>query len=167
MKTDFECIYDWLAANYETFPQLEVIGTVLSDKRNILQPNAAANMYDVTVTPYVDGSRKYRFMPREPYYFDVDIICYRAVYEDDIDRNMRQISKVQSVCDWLIEQQNTQNLPKLEEHSCYMLECLTPMPFLRNMYQEDGDTSKVIVDYAVTVRFYIENPAKDITKVLR
>ena len=42
MRTDFECIYDWLAENVKVFPQLEVIGTQLRDKRLMLQPNGAA-----------------------------------------------------------------------------------------------------------------------------
>lgn len=167
MKTDFECIYDWLADNSEQFSQLNVISSTLKDKLDILIPNSAAHMYDVTTEPYVDGGRKYRFKPTEPYYFDVDIICYRAVHEDDADRNIRQLARVQSVCDWLIEQQNSGNAPEFEQHICYQIECLTAVPFIRNVYAADGDTSKIFVDYAVTVRFYVENPAKDITRVIQ
>lgn len=166
MRTDFECIYDWLSDNTENVPELEVISSVLKDKVNILQPNSSARMYDVKSEPYTDGGRKYIFSPVEPYYFDVDIICYRAVYEDDADRNIRQLSKVQSVCDWFIKQQNSGRVPELEEHICYQLECLTPVPFIRNIYESDGDTSKVIADYAVTVRFYITNPAVKVVRVV-
>lgn len=168
MKTDFECIYDWLAGNSKQFSQLDVISSVLKDKVDILQPNSTAQMYQVEVTPYKSSSGgRYVFTPTEPYYFDVDIICYRAVYEADVDRNLRQLARVQSVCDWLIEQQNAGSCPVFEQHECIQIECLTPVPFVRNVYESDSDSSKAIVDYAVTVRFYIVNPAEFIIKAVR
>lgn len=166
MRTDFECIYDWLAENVKVFPQLEAIGTQLRDKRLMLQPNGAAHMYEVSAAEYTDGMMKYHFKPAEPYYVDVDIICYRMVYEDDADRNLSQLAKVQAVCDWFLEQQNAANVPVLDKNECYMLECLTPEPFMRNYY-EDGDTSRTLVDYAVTVRFYLANPAAEIFRVIQ
>lgn len=164
MKSDFECIHDWLAENSDVVPELELISSTLEDKVNILQPNAASRMYNVKSEPYKDGKMKVTFSPAEPYYNDIDIICYRTVHEDDITRNMRQLTKMQKVCDWFIGQQNSNSVPQLEEHDCYKIECLTPTPFIRNMYEDEAN--RVIVDYAITVRFYIKNPAVQSMHVL-
>lgn len=166
MRSDFECIYSWISENSEQFPQLELISSTLKDKTNILQPNSTSRMYDVSAEEYQDGRIKTTFKPVNPYYIDIDIICYRAVYEDDESRNLKQLTKVQEVCDWFIEQQNNGICPALDRSNCYQIECLTPQPFIRNVYESDGDTSKTIVDYAVTVRFYIKNPAKAFCRII-
>jgi hypothetical protein len=164
LKSDFECIYDWLAGNSKHVPELELISATLRDKVNILQPNASSRMYDVKKEPYKDGRMKVMFVPSEPYYNDIDIICYRTVYEDDVTRNMRQLSKMQNVCDWFVSQQNMNNVPPLEANECYKIECLTPTPFIRNTYEDEEN--RIIVDYAITVRFYIKNPARQSIHVL-
>ena len=166
MKNDFECIYDWLQENSEKIPQLELISASMKDKVNILQPNSTSRYYDVSTEPYVDRRTKIMFKPTQPFYIDIDIICYRSVYEDDEHRNLVQLSKVQEVCDWFLEQQNLGETPNLDRNECYQIECLTPQPFIRNVYDADGDSSKIIVDYAITVRFYIKNPAKERVKII-
>lgn len=153
--SDFEKIYEWLKTCPELY-NLWVISSMLEDKREILQPNSSANMYKVNYEKYADGGKRYIFNPTEPYYFDVDIICYKAFYADESQYNLDTQDGVQAVCDWLIEQQNNGNTPFDE---CYQIECLTPRPFIRGVYEND-DTNAYLVDYAVTVRFYTINPAK-------
>lgn len=152
---DFEQIFEWLKECPELY-NLWVISSLLKDDKNILQPNSTSNMYNVNCEKYVDNRKKISFIPVEPYYFDIDIICYRSLYGDENQDNIEVQKKLQSVCDWLIEQQNTDNTPYEE---CYQVECLNPKPFIRGAYQ-DNDSNTVLVDYAVTVRFYTDNPAK-------
>jgi len=155
--SDFEVIFEWL----KTCPQLYdlwVVSSLLSDMRTVLQPNSAANMYSVDTAPYRDGGNRYIFHRTEPYYFDVDIIAYRAFYADQNAYNLDSLDGVQAVCNWLIEQQNNGNCPKLSPE-CYQIECLTPRAFIRGQYETDGDPNAFLVDYAVTVRFYTDNPA--------
>ena len=165
--SDFNVIYEWLKNGCEALYNLWVVSSILDDRCNTIQPNSAENMYEVTAERYTDRGMKYVFTPREPYYFDVDIICYRACYKDQNDYNMDTLEEVQSVCDWLIEQQNSGNVPKFETYPCYQIECLTPRPFIRNTYEWDASPGGIIVDYAVTVRFYTKNPAKQRAMVER
>lgn len=156
---DFDVIYDWLKNNCPALYDLWVVSSLLEDRKNIIQPKTSANMYDVLYESYRDGGERYIFNPKEPYYFDVDIICYRAFYADQNAYNLDTIENVQAVCDWLIEQQNSGNVPAFEKNPCYQMECLTTRPFIRDQYIRDDDPNSVLVDYAVTIRFYTENPA--------
>lgn len=161
---DFERIYDWLKTCPELY-DLWVVSSLLEDRRTVLVPNSAASMYNVDAEQYVDGRVRYDFIPAMPYYFDVDVICYRAFYADEAAYNMDKQEGVQAVCDWLIERQNAGDAPVFDTCACYQVECLTPRPFIRNEYQQDGNPNAFLVDYAVTVRFYTDNPAKRRTVV--
>ena len=157
---NFEQIYLWL----KTCPKLYdlwVMSSLLEDKKTVVQPKTSANMYAVDHEPYQGGGGRYFFNPTEPFYFDVDIICYRAFYVAENSYNLDAQNEVQEVCDWLIEQQNTGNVPALSaDYECYQIECLTPQPFIRSEYRSDADPNAYLVDHAVTVRFYTNNPAK-------
>ena len=158
--SDFNKIYDWLKENCEPISNLWAVSSLLEDGFNMIQPNSSQNMYDVDYESYADSQRRYIFKPREPYFFDVDIICYRAAYTGHNDENLETLNEIQSVCDWLINQQNIGGVPTLTSAECYQVECLTPKPFIRGVYDWNGSPGGFIVDYAVTVRFYTDNPAK-------
>ncbi len=153
---NFELIHKWLKQCPE-LNKLWVVSSLLEDKKNVLLPAKSENMYNVKFTKYADGGKKYVFEPREPYFFDVDIICYRENVASDNDYNFDTQSAMQSVCDWVINQQNTGAAPGGD---IYQIECLTPIPFIRNQYQSESDPNIILVDYAVTVRFYTPNPAE-------
>lgn len=162
---DFESIYEWLKA----CPKLERLWAVSSNLKgneNVLQPNSSANMYEVEATQYADGQTRYIFQKTKPYFFDIDIVCYRIFYADYNPENIATQADVQEVCDWIIKQQNENNYPILK-NGCFMVECLTPHPFMRGQYEQDGDTLATLVDYVVTVRFYTDNPATEKTVVRR
>ncbi len=156
--SDFEAIFEWLKGCPALY-ELWVVSSLLEDRRNIVQLKSSANMYDVDWQPYRYGGGRYIFNPVEPYFFDVDIICYRAVYSDQNTYNLDAQNEVQAVCDWLIECQNNGDAPQLET-PCYQIECLSAKPFIRDQYVYENDTNAILVDYAVTVRFYTDNPAK-------
>ena len=157
--SDFDVIYEWL----KTCPALYdlwVVSSLLEDRKNTILPKTSANAYAVDYKPCADGEKRYYFNPTEPYFFDVDIICYRAHYADETAYNLDTLDGVQAVCDWLIEQQNEGIAPTFEKYPCYQIECLTTKPFIQNQFIEDGNTNTILVDYAVTVRFYTVNPAE-------
>ena len=157
--SDFGNIYEWLIENCKPLHDLLAVSSLLDDGVSIIQPNSSQNMYNVSCEPYTDGGKKYTFIPCEPYYFDVDIICYRACYEEQNADNIDAFDSVQDVCDWVIEQQNNGIVPALST-GCYQIECLTPKPFIRGVYNWNGSPGGYLADYAVTVRFYTANPAK-------
>lgn len=158
--SDFNKIYDWLKNNCDSVRNLWAVSSLLEDGFNMIQPNSSQNMYDAEYQPYADNRKRYIFKPRQPYYFDVDIICYRAAYAEHSDENLDTLNDIQNVCDWLIKMQNDGITPVLESAPCYQIECLTPKPFIRGVYEWSGSPSGIIIDYAVTVRFYTDNPAK-------
>ena len=102
--SDFDIIYEWLKSNCPALYNLWAVSSISEDRKNIIQPKTSANMYNVIYEPYVDGQNRYYFNPTEPYFFDVDIICYRAHYSDETAYNLDTLDDVQAVCDWLIEQ---------------------------------------------------------------
>lgn len=156
---DFGAIYEWLKNNCPALYNLWVASSLLADKKNIIQPKTSANMYDVIYEQYSGGEKRYLFKPTEPYYFDVDIICYREFYADQNTDNLYTLEDMQAVCDWLIKQQNEGNVPEFKDYPCYQIECLSARPFIRNEFVRDDDPNTILVDYAVTVRFYTVNPA--------
>lgn len=158
--SDFDIIYEWLKSNCPALYNLWAVSSISEDRKNIIQPKTSANMYNVIYEQYVDGQKRYYFNPTEPYFFDVDIICYRAHYSDETAYNLDTLDDVQAVCDWLIEQQNEGSVPPFEKYPCYQIECLTAKPFMQNQFIEDGNSNTILVDYAVTVRFYTVNPAE-------
>lgn len=109
--SDFEAIFEWLKGCPALY-ELWVVSSLLEDRRNIVQLKSSANMYDVDWQPYRYGGGRYIFNPVEPYFFDVDIICYRAVYSDQNTYNLDAQNEVQAVCDWLIECQNNGDAPQ-------------------------------------------------------
>ena len=167
LKTNFECIYEYLASNAQNFPQLEVLSALLKDKKIYIEPDTSSNMYEAVPSEYQDGGYSMIFNPVKPYYFDIQIVFMLAVYEDNAERNLLQIRKIQNAIDWLIEQSQTDNLPEFERLNCYMFEVLTPNPSLRLTYEDDSDQSKAISEYGISVRFYVENPAKKVIKVVK
>lgn len=158
---DFDIIYEWLKTECPALYNLWAVSSLLGDKKNIIQPKTSANMYDVDYEKYSDGTKRYHFKPTEPYFFDVDIICYRAHYADETEYNLDTLNKVQAICDWFVAQQNEGNAPNLSANSCYQIECITAKPFIQNQFITDDDPNTILVDYAVTVRFYTINPAKE------
>lgn len=157
--SDFDIIFEWIKSNCPALYDLWAVSSLLEDRKNIIQPRTSANMYSISYDQFADGGKKVFFNPTEPYFFDVDIICYRAHYADQNAYNLDTLDGVQAVCDWLIEQQNSGHVPTFEKYPCYQIECLTTKPFIQNQFIEDGDANTILVDYAVTVRFYTENPA--------
>lgn len=156
----YDNIYYWLKNNCQPLQNLWVVSSLVGDQKNIIQPKTAANMYDVSYERYADGTRKYIFEPTEPYYFDVDIICYRAHYADEDTYNLDVLDDVQSVCDRLIELQNEGSVPHFDKDECLQIECLTPRPFIQNQFVSDNNPNTILVDYAVTIRFYTSNSAR-------
>ena len=149
-------IYSWLLT-CPHFNALQAISSKLEDAKEVVQSKSSENIYNVTSIQYEDGGYKHYFKPREPYFFDVDVICYRAVYADQSEYNMVSEGDVQKICDWLIKQQNEGGVPNLDPE-CYQIECLTPKPYIRGIYENKNDPGEVMVDYAVTIRFYTDNP---------
>ncbi len=156
-----EELYLWLKENAEAFGALKLMSASLRDGVNILSPAGGSGVYgEPDIKTYTDGKKLYTFLPKEPFYVDFDVICYRSVYEDNSSKNMRQLAQLEKIGAWFTAQQNSGNLPKIKDCEVYALECLTPFPFVRNEY-EDIHTHKIIIDYAVSIRLYCKNPAKE------
>lgn len=155
--TDFEIIYNWLKDNCKAFEDLQVISSRLEGGKSVIQLNSSENMYDVSSSDYTDGKTKYVFSPRKPYFFDVDVICFRDYYDGGNTINLDTNAKLQEICDWVIECQNKGITPPID--SCYQIECISSKPFIRGEYQDQSDFNRFLIDVAVTIRFYTDNPA--------
>ena len=154
LKTNFKAAYDWLLTGY---PKLQVISGKLKNEPFIIEPGDSLPQYNVVAAEYQDGGKRYVFNPTEPFYFQSNIILYRKVKEGENISNLSNYEEGENVIEWI---NSTDSLPDFERCTCYGVECLSAMPYLRNVYELEGNASRLIAEYEITVRFYITNSAK-------
>lgn len=152
-KTKFEAVYNWLAAG---FPELQVISGKLKDGAFIIEPGDSPPQYSVVSQEYKDGGRRYAFNPTDPFYFQANVILYRKVKDGEDIINLSNYEKGEEVIEWI---NSTESLPEFERCRCYGVCCLSAIPYLRSVYEAEGNASRLIAEYEITVRFYITNPA--------
>lgn len=154
-------LFDWLVQ----CPQLKeawFLKAEAKDYASVIVPAGTANpTVDIDVTDYVGGGFKIDFMPNNRYYEDYQINAYMETVSQDNGFNMTRLEDAQSICDWLIEQRNTGNLPDITGTDVYNLDVVTPNPFIRGIDQETG-----LIGYFITMRIYVRNPHKRIIKTV-
>ena len=88
-------------------------------------------------------------------YEDYHINCYRDVTPNNNDLNAMSLEDVQAVCDWIIEQDENENLPDISGKQVISIE---PFPF--NPQVRGIDPEKGTICYFITVRITYRNTAK-------
>lgn len=104
---------------------------------------------------YVDGSRELR------YTFTIIIyksVAYNAVIDGMSDENMEEMINIQSIVDWIEEQNDNNVFPDFGEN-CVIdsIEPLTNKPILNNV---EGDMQPALAQYSLGVRIQYMDTSK-------
>lgn len=99
-------------------------------------------------------------IPYPSVYEDYQINCYQMLDTNDrnipdYNLNVLNFDEVQSICDWITEQNEKHNLPTITGKKVVSIECNPFIPQIRYV-----DTQKNIVAYFITVRIRYVNTAK-------
>ena len=108
-----------------------------------------------TIRNYVDGSRELRYT--------FTIIVYKSVAYNELieglpDENMEEMVDVQSIVDWIEEQNDNEVFPDFGE-DCIIdsIEPLTNIPLLNNV---EGDVQPALAQYSLGVRIQYLDTSK-------
>lgn len=91
---------------------------------------------------------------------DYQINCYRS-YDSrddsapDVNLNVLTLDEVQSICDWIEEQNDAGNLPEITGKDVIAIECNPSVPQVRYVNPEEST-----IAYFITVRIRYVNTAK-------
>lgn len=105
-------------------------------------------------------------------FYECDVIPYPSVYEDyqincfqafdasdsnapDYNVNILNFDEVQSICDWIAEQNENNNLPVITGKKVVSIECNPFIPQIRYVNVQEN-----IIAYFITVRIRYVNTAK-------
>jgi hypothetical protein len=151
---EYKSVVEWL----QTCPNLMnlwAISATIQEYTDVIKVNDIASLYSNVTVQYADDRCRISGIPQDDYYITYTINCYRDYVENQNDYNFNIYDETQSVCDWLIQQQNELKLPIINGTQVYFVECMTPLP-LEQWVDEEGK----IIAYYVTFRLHFPNPAQ-------
>lgn len=127
---------------------------------NVILPQGASPAVQYQEKTDALGNYCCDIVPYPSVYEDYQINCYKVF--DPLDSsepsqniNVLSIDDVQSVCDWVADQNNIGNLPNITGKKIISIECNPAVPQIRAINREEN-----IIAYFVTVRIRYVNTAK-------
>jgi len=147
-------IFKWLL-QCPQLSELWQIYATMKDGANVILPFGTSERR--RLTDYIDnvGGYNAEIKPTASVYEEYQINCYRDVVADENDYNVLKIEDVQAICDWIIEQDESGNLPEIEGVKVVAVE---PHPFNPQIRFIDPESN--IIGYYFTLRVYYVNTAK-------
>ena len=99
-------------------------------------------------------------IPYDSVYEDYQINCYQHLDANDRNAprynvNVLSFDEVQSICDWIEEQNDKENFPKISGKKVIAVECYPFVPQIRFV-----DELRNIIGYFITIRIRYVNTAK-------
>jgi hypothetical protein len=149
----YEEIFDYL----KQCPQLYQLWGLYAeeiDGTSVILPFGTSRR--TTLTDYTDtiGGYNGEIEPLTSVYEEYQVNCYKDITPNATEYNFMKLEDVQAVCDWIIEQDENGNLPKITGKQIISVE---PFPFIPQVRYIDPD--KNIIAYFITVRITYVNPA--------
>lgn len=104
-----------------------------------------------SIKDYIDGSRDMRYTFTMVFYKSV---AYNALVDGRADENLDEFIDVQSIAEWIEEQNDNYIFPDFGE-DCVInsIETLTNIP-VQNSYDTEGDMQPALAQYSLGVRIY-------------
>ena len=138
----------WSIAGVEDVDVSVILPQGASAKRQYLDSTDITDNYECEIVPY------------DRFYEDYQINCYKAYDAKDNSSpesniNVLNFDEVQKICDWVAEQDEALNLPKITGESVVAIECNPHIPQIRFVNPEEN-----IIGYFITVRIHFKNKAK-------
>lgn len=145
-------------------PQLENVASVAADVGmdvSVVLPNGGSDKRVHNDRIDVNGDYECDIIPYASFYEDYRIQCYK--YYDTNDQrvptanvNVEVLDEVQSICDWIEEQDNIGNLPKVTGRKVVSIE---PLPNSPELIGVNTDVIPALVAYYINIRVRYVNTA--------
>lgn len=127
---------------------------------NVIMPQGASPV--VQYQEYIDNLGGYNcdIVPYPSVYEDYQINCYRWYdtkdsSEPEYNQNVLSLDEVQSICDWVKEQNENGNLPQITGEKVVSIECNPYVPQIRHINEVENT-----IGYFITVRIRYVNKAQ-------
>lgn len=136
------------------------IGATEKDGVKVILPQGASPVVEYRDGLDVNGSYMCDVVPYASIYEDYQINCFQFYDSKDSSSpegnvNVLNLDEVQSICDWVAEQNDNGNLPKITGRKVVSIECNPIVPQIKYVNPQEN-----IVAYFITVRIRYVNTAK-------
>lgn len=141
------------------------IGATENENISVILPQGAspAVQYDESID--VCGNYEGEIIPFPSVYEDYEINCYKFYDSNDSNApktnlNVMSLEQVQEICDWIIAQNESGNLPNITGEQVISIECEPFVPRIRYVNEKEN-----IIAYYITVRIRYVNRRRQKTVV--
>lgn len=143
-----------------TLSQLWSIGATENVDTAVILPQGASPAVQYQEQIDVLGNYEANIIPYPSVYEDYQINCFKFYdVKDDsepkVNINVISLDEVQEVCDWVAEQNEIGNLPKITGRKVISIECNPFVPQIRYTNEQEN-----IIAYFITVRVRYVNTIK-------
>lgn len=150
----YQAIFDWLKTCPVFIDRLYFGSAEENDGDNVILPfgtSARSNLDD-----YIDAQGLYcgDITPLPSVYEEYQVQCYRYIGAEQNEFNIMTLDDVQSVCDWIIEQDELGNFPEIGKRVI----SVEPLPFIPQAAGRDLETG--LWKWFFTLRITYQNTAK-------
>lgn len=127
---------------------------------NVIIPVGASEAYQYAESLDVNGDYECDIVPYPSIFEDYQINCYKTYDPRDNSApsdniNVLSLDEVQAVCDWIMEQNESGNLPNISGKKVVAIECVPFSPQVRGV-----DIQQSFICYFITLRIRYVNPLK-------
>lgn len=163
----FTQIFDWL----RTCPKLSELWSIIGEEKgqyqnnsNIIAPSGSTELYIKDISRDSLGNISYRLKPYPVITMDLPILAYAEAVLDPAppteNYNNARLNDVQECIDWIINQNNTGNLPVVDG---YKILGVIPAPPIAQLYGEAGESGVVdTIKYGFTLQVDYVNKAAEV-----
>jgi hypothetical protein len=136
------------------------IGAVEAVDAAVILPQGASPSVQYQESIDVVGNYEAIIEPYPSVYEDYQINCFKFYDAKDdsspnANINVMSLDEVQSICDWVAEQNANNNLPRITGKQVVSIECNPFVPQIRYVNEQEN-----IIAYFITVRIRYVNPTR-------
>lgn len=161
IQTEYNSIVEWCQTCPELYELWAVSGSIDLTDENVIDITATAPLYSNITTNYADGETRVSGRPTEDYWEAITISLYRPFVTQDNDFNLSTYNQAVAICEWFIEQQNSEQLPIIDGKKIHFIEVLSQKPI-----KAWTDSQTQINAYNAVIRLHMDNPAKRVDYVI-
>lgn len=126
----------------------------------VVLPQGASPVMQYSENIDINGTYQCEMIPYPSVYEDYQINCFELFDSKDDNApasniNVLSFDEVKSICDWIVEQNDNNNLPAITGEQVISVEC---NPFVPQIRYTDPENN--IIAYFITVRIRYVNKAK-------
>lgn len=154
MSSKQQNITDWLMQ----CPQLAELWNISAEEQdgaNIIIPSGSSARRNITDHIDVAGYYEADIVPLPSVYEEYQLNCYKSMHNNANDYNVMKLEEVESVIDWINEQDKEQSFPTMLGKTVIAVETHPFVPQIRAVNPDTG-----MVCYYITLRITYVNTAR-------